>query len=543
MKRYPLLALALLSLLSACGKDKKTAETKISTRPGNAFSAVVPKPEERLEPLLRPEGSEDAQKPEDGKPAKPDCERAPESCRRDEAASASSSEDSQAPSADDAATPSEGDTVQAPEPPPEARPAPRPAMPSEDAGLIGAQEVAKDVSVNCKSGDCSPSVGMISMVTKDSFGWGAARCTGSLVGPDIVATNAHCIPQDISAPGSDCRGRIWLTFAADPSRPNYDKQVSCGKVLYSKISHEGVEGYDLAYFQLERPSNRPVLGLSRAGFADGETYDVHRVTPVRPGRQGELEKVRCKAIFGSRMFSAPLDGKDTGILFVDCPIVVGNSGSPILGADGAVRGVIFAVVDRVRYHSLFSTMVERGSQVPALNDLAFMSLGSNLACLPDPSNVDGGNLPEACRNLETNRKQAKAKYRGQFAASTLAQAESLVAAQRDGSSSLSAFGWAAALNWSDEQGAYAVGTPYCYQAGRVESLVGQSAEIQRPLFLVKAQYDKYLRETNASLVWGGWMQFGESIDLQKSGPGYRIQLNNSKSGQLEFVGLLKECKR
>lgn len=80
-------------------------------------------------------------------------------------------------------------------------------VPAEN--LAVAQMMAKGAVVTCAPGsNCSPTVGLLSFAMQD----GAAQCTASLVAPDIIATNAHCVPDDLQAAGSSCKNRMWMNF-------------------------------------------------------------------------------------------------------------------------------------------------------------------------------------------------------------------------------------------------------------------------------------------------------------------------------------------
>lgn len=96
-----------------------------------------------------------------------------------------------------------------PEPRPEPRPQPRPQpQPPPPGGtwqqsLLAAQRRAMNAQLTCEGGRCHQSVGLVTIVNKEENGWGAGQCTGSLIAPDVVATNGHCIPMDIKDAGAD----------------------------------------------------------------------------------------------------------------------------------------------------------------------------------------------------------------------------------------------------------------------------------------------------------------------------------------------------
>lgn len=429
-----------------------------------------------------------------------------------------------------------------PEPQPQPRPEPRPEPqprpnPTWDESLRAAQRRAQNVKLACEGGKCHQSVGLVSIVNKEENGWGAGQCTGSLVAPDVVVTNGHCIPLDLKEPGADCRGRLWITFGDDAG---LDKQLACSKVLFRK-KDTSFDGADYAFFQLEKRSNRPVLRHSREGIEANKQYFLHKVNPTRAGSDaigGNMEKVGCKAIHDSVLFENLLDRQSQSVLFVDCLVVPGNSGSPILADDGTVRGVIYAFVrpDKVQQ------MLDRnGSQLPSIQQLSPLNMGSNFACLQDPATVGGRPLPAACNGQAERLREAKRQHEARLVAKLQPQAQRLIQNQQGSRTDIKAFGWTVRTSSTPTTGRVALGYPECVRASNASPLLDRKSNLHRPFFFIKAKYTRYLQPSNETLVWAGFADTVESVHLAKEGAGYRVQITDPASSQLELNAAIGAC--
>jgi hypothetical protein len=248
--------------------------------------------------------------------------------------------------------------------------------------LSEAQTIASNPVVKCEDGrnKCDPAVGMLTMATEESSG----VCSATLVGPDLAITNSHCIPKDLKERGSNCKNRIWLSFPTDPAHPEYDPQVRCSQVLLATdIGEEDGDSVlpDVAFLRLERKVNRPSLSLSRAGFKDNDSVSITRVDPSFHSKKahGHLRSMACKTIFGTSILPEANQRLSDLMIFSDCRVIQGNSGSAIRGSDGAVLGVIQAFFNTSGMSERLKT---RGYQM--LDDtIDHINVGTSLACLAD----------------------------------------------------------------------------------------------------------------------------------------------------------------
>lgn len=572
LKRF--LLLAPLALLAACASDKGTGTTgpsssspssappvmakpKAAATPEEMLPRVVPKtgggdtpavvepeantpvdteipeaPEKKTEeqeikpsekPLDKP-----TDKPTDKPAEKPEDEKAPEEKKEEEPSSALDREPPPAP------IPHSGEPKDLPE--------------VEKKKFLAAQVAAQNVKLGCGKEGCHPSVGLLSFVDDPEvmdpvtrqvkkMGWGASQCTASLVAPDILVTNGHCVPKDLRKEESPCAGRMWITFGADPRHPGYDRQLGCAKVIYAEKSAE----IDYAYLQLERASNRPQLRLSREGIEHEKIYHLHKVNPVlvRGGLGGVYEKAACRALQDTAVFDYRLSSQTHIQLLTDCAVIPGNSGGSVVGADGTVRGVAMSFLKKKDLHA---DMVKNGSRGPkSPDDLAHLNLMTNFPCLKEPGKLADSDLPEACDGYN-DRLQAALRAAAAAKAVKLNPISTALIRQHGGArADLAAFRWTLFFMSLPGTGPVAFGTPECV-ASPAASLFGKKTPLYRPRFYVTAEYDRYARASNYGLVWGGFEKSASALQIARAGAGYQVEITNPRNGQFHFSGALGACR-
>jgi V8-like Glu-specific endopeptidase len=251
---------------------------------------------------------------------------------------------------------------------------------------------AKAATVDCAPGaTCSPSVGLLSFTTPND----ASQCTASLVAPDIIATNGHCVPEDMRQAGASCEGRAWMNFVKS-SNPDFETQLECESVLFvEKQKYASVsETPDYAFFRLKKASRRPFNRISRAGFADGEEITFEHVDPVKAEGKvyGVQKAIQCRAIQHSMLSISFTHNLAPVGLFEDCKVIFGNSGSPLIGRDGTIRGVMHAKPG-VTEQSL------KAKKITLTEALTEHGFGTNYACRPLPAEVNAPGFPAACAQV------------------------------------------------------------------------------------------------------------------------------------------------
>ena len=196
-----------------------------------------------------------------------------------------------------------------------------------------------------------------------------------MIGNNIIATNFHCLPEGLAREGADCHNLIEFVF---PSLPDKEGETfECDRVLYlSPPLGVNVLRPDYAFIKLKSSPRRRPLEISQQGFPDHSKVTLYKMDPDPEGRHGVVRKIECLAIQNSII--NPYFTSDTApmVLLTNCPIVKGNSGSPLLLSDGEAHGVVSATIEMPMTKALH----DRIGSSPKLN----FGFGSNFSCLTNP---------------------------------------------------------------------------------------------------------------------------------------------------------------
>jgi hypothetical protein len=213
-------------------------------------------------------------------------------------------------------------------------------------------------------------------------------CSSFLVAENIIATNLHCIPEDLRHDDISCKGRIAVFF---PKTSQYEKEsAECETILHtSPPLVENLLTPDFAFFRLSRSVSRPVLEISQTGMTDMAEMTVFKIDPSEGSPTGTLRKVQCTAVQNSMINPFFSLDKSPVVTLMPCHTIKGNSGSPILGADMKAHGILSAV-------SVGQVIVADPS-VKAGMASGVATLGSNFACLNTFFLGRNQGEPEGCK--------------------------------------------------------------------------------------------------------------------------------------------------
>lgn len=254
-----------------------------------------------------------------------------------------------------------------------------------------AEKAFSQSTVECNESDCPPYAGGLYTISETRYSVGA--CSMTLIGPDRVLTNSHCIPDDISYKGAGCRGRILVNF---PKTDSYDaERIDCHSIENLVIDGPRVEEPDWAIIKLMNSSTRPSAQMNLRGIPDHSDltlykidFDLYADTPS----VGYVTKTGCKGntnLMSSGDSAGPVSAL-VSLSHCDVKMISGNSGSGYFNSQSQLVGL----------HS-FGIHVEDSDESWAVNlRLKYPKIkqntggGTNLACIPVHP---GWNPPPECQ--------------------------------------------------------------------------------------------------------------------------------------------------
>ncbi|MEK2690451.1 trypsin-like serine peptidase [Bdellovibrio sp. GT3] len=230
---------------------------------------------------------------------------------------------------------------------------------------------------------------------------GKSVCTGVLVADDIVATNLHCIPEDIRQNETSCKGRITVTFPASRSRD--EEYGDCEQIKWvSPALKDTALTPDWAFFKLSKKAPRLSAPINTSGISDGEVLTLYKIDPTDKGT-GILRKVSCPAVQNSLANPFFTGVKSPIIAMVPCETMKGNSGSPLMTPNLEVKGLL---------NSMGTAADVNLKKAPFYH----VSFGSNFACINIPGIASSASPHPDCgkANISSDIREASANLISRF---------------------------------------------------------------------------------------------------------------------------------
>lgn len=194
--------------------------------------------------------------------------------------------------------------------------------------------------------------------------YNAHQCSSSLIAPDVILTNSHCIPDQIkyrnpkkkSGLKKNYSCKSWIvahfpdnsrTRTLSNGKTQYDSSnVDCEKVIFASNNDAEpvLKGFDFnqdyAIIKLSKPvTDREVLVPEFDGIEANQKLFTLSYDPIQGG--GEFKKKECKAIEKSVLLKMSEYPITQNILMADCTVIKGNSGSPVVDENNVLRGALW----------------------------------------------------------------------------------------------------------------------------------------------------------------------------------------------------------
>jgi V8-like Glu-specific endopeptidase len=202
------------------------------------------------------------------------------------------------------------------------------------ASLEAAIEMADSAKIQCAdSAACPENVGLF----VGASGTSVSTCTAFLVGAGLVATNSHCIPSAVRMMPDLCAERVRVIF---PKAGEKAEQSFACESLLGQSERPNEISPDLALFRV-KSTGRNAIPVNRGGVKPDAAHTAYKMNPAE-GASGTLVAQSCLSVPNTYRF--PLYRSEEDSLFVtgDCPSIPGNSGAPLLNAEGQAVGIFQA---------------------------------------------------------------------------------------------------------------------------------------------------------------------------------------------------------
>lgn len=212
--------------------------------------------------------------------------------------------------------------------------------------------------------DCPPAINQLQYKNK--------RCTAFLVARDLIATNRHCLPDEMNKERESCDG---ISFLFPKSKNHETETLKCKTIEFlSEPLVPNSVNVDLAVLRTQTATNREPLTFSQDGFQNEKQYTIYKVDPISETGGGVVVKANCDAIQNSIVNPYFSSDKSPIINFIPCQVIPGNSGSPIMSSGNEVRGIIHSTSDG----KLFQLFEDQRRKV---DTKIYSAFGTSFACV------------------------------------------------------------------------------------------------------------------------------------------------------------------
>ena len=251
------------------------------------------------------------------------------------------------------------------------------ASPAQANGLNDALRQAH-LTCGADPAHCPDGVGLVGFALRSIGSVSLAQCTGFLIADNVVATASHCIPDDVKEGDADCDKNVMFRFVNSDST---NKVYACKRLIQSS----GVRPFtpDYAYFEIE-PTGRKPFELAREGIGEHEALVAVGIDPTHmPDLGGVLVTSTCQTEFNSMLNPMARGPWSPTQLALNCRVLHGHSGGPILDSEGRVVGIIQSYVGERLFANMKALYPNLNLILPP-DALPVHGQFTNASCLPNP---------------------------------------------------------------------------------------------------------------------------------------------------------------
>ncbi len=198
-----------------------------------------------------------------------------------------------------------------------------------------ARSFSSGYSMVCTGGECPDAVAaFISEAQGNESEWTShILCSSTLIEPNKIITNRHCLRADMQIAGADCSARSEVIF---PQTKNYPAQVyACKRIVE-------VSDSDWAVVEFSGSTSRPTQSLSDRSIEFGETLTSYPIFYNGFFPIGEIHKVNCTSAELGYLDNSTFHPESSHFFATNCTeaIRVGNSGTSFYNVDGEFVGLL-----------------------------------------------------------------------------------------------------------------------------------------------------------------------------------------------------------
>ena len=202
----------------------------------------------------------------------------------------------------------------------------------------------QQADISCDSADCPSYALGFYTITGEDQSFNVTACSATLIAPDQVLTNRHCVPEDLRKTGASCQGRIRFVFpkTATYALENFD----CSEIqaLSDDYDHAPPPYPDWAILKMSQRTQRKFIATNTEGIEPSQLVSIYTVEFSLEkiiGEVGKMKRIRCLAntdfIYSSDFFHqhSPL----MNISECDDEILSGSSGAGYVNKDQQLIGL------------------------------------------------------------------------------------------------------------------------------------------------------------------------------------------------------------